>query len=341
MTEKELKEQIKNPSGGYLFYGDEDYLKDFYVKSIRKAILVDPSVADFNETVLDDETFSISALEDALSSPAFMSDKKLIRIKLTSYSVIPESDKESFTEILSYLYEYPDTVLVLSFAPDGFDAGTEKKPTALFLSFKNIIKCVEFPQSSDTKLMRWIERHLNEMKVGCDTSSLELMLRLCGKSMYRLSGEVEKVGHAALAKGMSAITPALVESVVTLTPEEDAFYLANSVASGNIEAALESLGRAKRRGDNPVKLLAMVSATLCDLASVKSLMIEGETKQSISAILKMHEYKVKLNMQAVAGISQEKLDTAVAMCVEADYKTKSAQLGYIPLERLICSANFR
>ena len=37
----------------------------------------------------------------------------------------------------------------------------------------------------------------------------------------------------------------------------------------------------------------------------------------------------------------EALDRAVAMCAEADAKMKSSPLGYIPLERLICSVRLR
>ena len=135
MTEKELKESVKAPEGGYFFYGDEDYLKDYYISLIRRAVITDESVADFNEICLDDENFSPSALEDAVAALPLMSDKKLIKIKLSSYDSLPEKDRKATVEILSDLPS--DTVIIISIAAGGFDPGSEKKPTASMNSSLN------------------------------------------------------------------------------------------------------------------------------------------------------------------------------------------------------------
>ena len=47
--EAELKNQIKNNdfSNVYMIYGDEGYLKEFYVKKLKEK-LVEPAFADFN-----------------------------------------------------------------------------------------------------------------------------------------------------------------------------------------------------------------------------------------------------------------------------------------------------
>ena len=40
MTETELRAEIKRgPAGGYLLWGDEDYLKQFYLSALRNAAL--------------------------------------------------------------------------------------------------------------------------------------------------------------------------------------------------------------------------------------------------------------------------------------------------------------
>ena len=54
MTEKELKDSVKAPAGGYFFYGEEDYLKEHYISIIRRAVITDESVAEFNEFSFDD-----------------------------------------------------------------------------------------------------------------------------------------------------------------------------------------------------------------------------------------------------------------------------------------------
>ena len=47
--EKELKQHIKNKefSNAYFIYGEESYLKEFYVNKLKE-IIVEPAFADFN-----------------------------------------------------------------------------------------------------------------------------------------------------------------------------------------------------------------------------------------------------------------------------------------------------
>ena len=46
LRESDFRKEIKaSPRAGYLFFGDEDYLKAFAVKSARDAICPDPSFA--------------------------------------------------------------------------------------------------------------------------------------------------------------------------------------------------------------------------------------------------------------------------------------------------------
>ena len=60
---KQLK---KGLSGGYLFYGDEDYLKGFALRSVKEELCSDPTYALFNHIELDAMDYSPDALLDAM-----------------------------------------------------------------------------------------------------------------------------------------------------------------------------------------------------------------------------------------------------------------------------------
>ena len=338
MTEKELKDSIKSPSGGYFFYGEEDYLKEFYTMQIRSAIIADEELAPFNEYVFDSDSFNAAALEDALYAPPMMAEKKLVRARLASYSAIPEKEKKALITLFASLKELPDTVLVISVAPEGFDAGTEKKPTAAFKNIRDHLACVDFPLNTEAKLVRWIARHFAKGGLTADEDSMKLMISLCGRSMHRLLGEAEKVIARSHAMGITHVDGRLIADTVTITPEEGAFELANAILAGDAYTALECLGRAKRRNEPPIKLLGSVTSTLCELASVAHMAEEGEDKRTISQTLGIFEFKVGMYMRASAGLDTEILAKIVAMCGEADLKMKTSSLGYVPLERLICAA---
>ena len=338
MTEKELKASVGDPEGGYFFYGDEDYLKEYYTALIRKAVITDEDLAVFNEISFDNDNFSPSAIEEALAAPPMMTDKKLIKIRLSSYTAIPEKDKKSFLELLPSLESYDDTVLVMSIAAEGFDAGTEKKPSAALKAIGKHLKTVDFPLSQEAKLVRWLSRHFAKDHLTADEAALKMMINMCGRGMLRLSAEAEKVSARALSMGLGNVSCRLVSETVTRTPEEEAFMLTNSVVAGDTEAALECLGRAKRRNEPPVKLLASITKNFCDLAIVSYMAREGMDRYAIAAALDIHHYKVKLHMQSCAGVSSQTIDEIVLLCAEADRAMKSGSFGYIPLEKLICAA---
>ena len=338
MTEKELKTAVKSPCGGFFFFGEEDYLKEYYEKEIRKAVICDEGLAPFNEVIFDDETFSVPSLADALASPPMMADKRLVRVHLSSYNSLSDGDKKELLELYGEVKASPDTVLVISISPGGFDAGTEKRPTAAFKAIRDRLNAVDFPLQSEAKLVSWLSRHMAQSSLASSPEVLSQMISLCGRNMFRLGSEAEKVASYALSKGMNTVTEDVVRRVVTVTPEEDAFRLANSVLAGDRGSALDCLRNAKGRGENPIKLLASVSAVFCDMAAIAHLASGGADKYAIASALKIHEYRVGLYMKACAGIRPEALDRTVAMCAEADVKMKTSSSGYIPLERLICAA---
>ena len=70
------------PAGGYLFYGEEDYLKSHTAARIRTLLFPDEGLADFNRRTFTGETYTPGDLAEAILSPAMMVEKKLIEVTL-------------------------------------------------------------------------------------------------------------------------------------------------------------------------------------------------------------------------------------------------------------------
>ena len=339
MTEAELKSSVKNPSGGYFFWGDEDYLKKYYSSAIRKNVLGDDPAGDFNYILLNEDNYAAGVLSQSIATPPLMSDRRMVEVSFANYSFLSEKERKAFEEAIASVDEYPETVLLVVIAAGGFDGGSAKRPSPQLKALSAHLKCAEFKYQSENKLARWIERHINEYGLFAESAALYDMIRFCGRSMLRLFSETQKVCAYAKSKNENVVSQKTVAHVVSRTPEEDAFMLANSVLEGNKKDALEWLGRAKRRDEPPMKLMASVSNVFCDMASVAHYLSLGADKRTISAKTKMHEYRAGLYIKAVSGIPLCQLDRTVSLCVEAERKMKTISfLGYIPLERLICEA---
>ena len=324
------------PAGGYLFYGDEDYLKSHTASRIRALLLPDEGLADFNRRTFTGETYTPGDLAEAILSPAMMVEKKLIELTLPDGDKIRDKDRTALLEALGYLSRTDDTVLLLTFPADTFDPGTAKKPTAFFKNLTKILTPVEFPLQTDARLLQWMQRHLADYGVNLSPAVGQQILSTCGRSMLRLSGELAKAGAYAASRGMTELTMEAALQVITPTEEDDAFRLANCLLEGNKTAAYASLSVKIRRRDDPILLLAQITRVYMDLAAAAVFLEEGRDKRELAQVMKMHEYKAGLYCKAASGARAEYFEDALQRCLDTDMAMKtSAANGYELLERLV------
>ena len=85
-TEEKLVSEIKNTiSGAFVFFGDEDYMKEHYLGKIRKKVLTAEGLEAFNHFIVSfsaasnlsaDELFA--RLSDAVDAFPMMQEQKLV-----------------------------------------------------------------------------------------------------------------------------------------------------------------------------------------------------------------------------------------------------------------------
>lgn len=335
MTYTELL-QSGIPAGGYLFYGEEDYLKSHTAAQIRQILFPDEAFADFNRRTFTGETYTPADLTEAILSPAMMVEKKLIEVTLPDGDKLKEKERTALLESLEHLRETDDTVLLLTFPADTFDTGTPKKPASFFKNLTKILTPIEFPLQTDARLLRWAQRHLADYGVNLSPAVGQQVLATCGRSMMRLSGELAKAGAYAAAHGMTELTMEAALQVVTPTDEDDAFRLANCLLEGNKTAAYQCLAVKIRRKEDPILLLSQVTRVYMDLAAAAVFREEGRDKREFAQIMKMHEYKAGLYYKAASSASAEYFESALDACLNADMALKSSAVnGYELLERLV------
>ena len=356
MTESELRSEIKSPRGIYFFYGEEDYMKNHYAAQIRAAVVTDPGFAAFNYARFSDDSYDLEAIREAVLAPPVMAEKKLVDISLSNLDkLLNEKERTALLEMLTDAFDddgaddgmalslfgesanvADSVVVILRVAADGFDAGTAKRPSAFLKNAGKIMKTVPFDFQTDARLVRWIERHFAEYGLTVSQPAAMRILNLCGRSMFRLSGELAKTAAYTAEAGRTEVTMDDVDQTVTRTDEDDAFRLANCVLEGNITAALDALAVKMRKREEPIVVLSQITRVFCDLAAAAHALEEGMSSAEFAKIMKMHSYKAGLYLNAARTRPADYFDRAAARCAEADRKIKSTPLGYAVIERLIC-----
>lgn len=341
MKEDGFRRLIKNGelSGGYLFFGEEDYLKSFSVRSAREAVCEDKSFEIFNDMKIDALDYTPSVLLEALMPFPMMAEKKIVTVNGLCICDMKASEVDELCDVLASLSEYDYNVLIISVPSGAFDEGNlPKKPSATLSKLAKFLTPVRFDAIPPARLAGWVAKHFEHNGVRASQEVCSYLIEHSGASMFTLSSEVDKISYYALWNGRNTVSREDVDNVACAEISADTFALANSILDGKSERALEVLSVMKFRRVEPVIILSEVSKVICDLISVKAMIEKGSSNSEIAAMFfKNSEYRARIYVSGAAGKSMEKLRRAVELCTEADISLKQSPQGYSAIERLICA----
>ena len=284
------KQMKKGLSGGFLFFGDEDYLKSFALASARQAICPDQTFAVFNDIRLDALDYSASALLNALMPPPMMSEQKIVTVSGLNLNSLRSGEIDDLCETLGELPRYDYNVLILSVPAGQMEEGNlPKKPSAVLSRLAEYLTPVHFEPISGARLCAWVGKHFQHHGVEASPEVCAYLIEYSGKSMFILSKETEKLAYYVLEKGRTSVTKEDVENVSVAELSADSFALTNAILDGRYEDAINTLAVMKFRRVEPVILMSEISKAVCEMIAIKSLQEEGYPLGEISAILKMNE----------------------------------------------------
>ncbi len=341
MTISELQALLKTPDprGCFLFCGEESYLRRSYLELFRKKILTEPDFDAFNHLVHEGADIDFAALTGDIDTPPFFTDAKMVEWHMADLNGMSDKKIEALAELCARAAEENNTVLVILTAPEGFDPGTAKRPSALYKKLSSVIRIVNFEKSTDAQLMNWLKRHFDHEGVGVDAVTLRALLDRSGHAMDILANEVEKLTAYVKANGRDTVTPADVAYVAAPTTESDAFGLTNAMLDGKLQDAFYHLSDLRARRVDPTVILGQLSRLYGDLLTIALLLEDGTNREGIAEALSMNAYKVSLYMKAASKRSVGSLRSALALLVEADKQVKTSYGNdkWAMLDKLVCA----
>ena len=330
---KQLK---KGLSGGYLFFGEEDYLKAHAMKAAADSICAEEAFALFNHVHLDAMDYTADKLVDALMPPPMMAEQKLVTVSGLALSSMRAGELEDLCDALGALRDYDYNVLILSIPAGLMEEGAlPKRPSPILKRLSELLTPVRFESIAGARLAGWVGKHFEHHGVTAEPALCSYLIDRCGKSMYHLASETEKLSYYVLSHGKTIVTRTDVDLVAVPEVSSDAFALANAILDGKYADAMDALSVMKFRRVDPIIILGEVSRVICDLISVKALQREGLPLGELASVLKMNEYKAKIYAAGAASKPMERLTRAVELCSEADLSLKLSPQGYLAIEKLI------
>ena len=309
-----LKE--KNPGRLYFFYGEESYLRSYYLETLKKQLLDGPAM-DFNFHRFTTENMDLNAVQDAIEALPMMAERSLIQIDDYDPFKLKEDDRETVIRMISDLPDYCCVV----FNYETEELKPDKRMKKLHEAITKHGLLVEFRKQDGRELVNWVRRHFIKQKKDIDDKLSQYLIYITGGTMTALASEITKI--CTYMDGQ-LVTKADIDAVVEPVMDAVVFDITDAIAAGDYGLALEKLQMLMKMQEEPIPILGAIGAQMRRLRCAKVLAANGKGGDSLMKLCSMADYPARKTMSAAAKVSLEFCNKAVLLCTETDYRMKTS-----------------
>ena len=227
----------------YIFYGEESYLREYYLGEIKKK-LVPAGFEEFNYHRLAGKGLTMQEVVEAAEAMPMMAERTLVTVEDMDLFKLDEAQRGALVALLEDFPEYCTLVFLYRQIPYKTDAKLKKLTAAL----AERAQVIEFAQQGQQKLQKWVRRRFAAAGKDIDAGTVDHLLFTCGSLMDGLVPEIAKIG--AYAKGKN-ITIDDINAVADPVLDAVVFDMTNAITKRDYGRASELLGQLLKKQEEP------------------------------------------------------------------------------------------
>jgi DNA polymerase-3 subunit delta len=315
---QELKAAIKakSPDRLYFFHGEETFLLHHYLEQLKKLLLDDFTEA-FNFHRLNNETFDILGLSDAVENLPMMAEHTFVWIDEVDIFKLNENEREKVADILGDIPDYCTVVFTYITTPWKPDKRLKK----LWEAVDKHGTIVEFAKQDQRDLIPWVTRHFAARKKRISTDLCAYLIDITGGTMTALAGEIAKIcaysGAEEIRKSdIDAVTEPVLDAVV--------FQMTDLLGQGDYGAALVKLQQLMKMQQEPIAILGAVGGHFRRLSAARTLLDNGKASGELMKLCAMGDYPARKTMSKAGRFSAGFCARAAELVLETDNKMKAS-----------------
>ena len=300
----------------YIFYGEETYLREYYLKELRRK-LVPAGFEEFNYHTLEGKDLTVQTLAETAEAMPMMAERTLIVVSDFDIFKLNEDQRE---RLIAFLEDIPPYCCVV-FLYDTVDYKPNRAMKKLYKAVADHVQVVEFRPADNSDLVVWIARRFRALGKEIDRQTAEYLIFTCGGLMTGLVPEIAKIG--AYAKG-KAITQKDIDAVADPVLSAEVFRLSDAVLAGDYDKAARILGDLLKMQTEPIMILAALGSQLRRIYIARLAIDSGKDKYWLMELWEMKsDYPAKLLLSAAKKTTAAWCADAVKMCQVLDRRMKS------------------
>ena len=304
------------PGCAYIFYGEESYLREYYLGELRKK-LVPAGFEEFNYHRMEGKDLTVQSLSEMAEAMPMMAERTLIVV--TDFDIF-KLNEEQREKMVAFLEDIPPYCCVV-FVYDTVAYKPNKTMKKLCKAVGDHMEAVEFRPADNSDLVAWIARRFRAMGKDIDRQTAEYLIFTCGGLMTGLVPEITKIGTYAKGK---TITQKDIDAVADPVLSAEVFKLSDAVLQGNYDLAASILGDLLKMQTEPIMILAALGSQLRRIYTARMAIDSGKDKYWLMELWEMKsDYPAKLLMAAAKRTTADWCADAVKMCQVLDRRMKS------------------
>ena len=321
--EKEIKEQIKSGSFSnvYFIYGEEGYLKEYYVKKLKDK-LVNPDFSDFNFHQYESKNSSMDdILQDAQMLP-MMDDCTFILVH--DY---PLDKSTADVDALKEFFKDTPESCVLVFWYDSIEIDLKK--SAKWKSIENLFakagSSVNLEKRSEGDIAKLIVNSAKKRNCSIDMNNARYLISVSGNDIQTLFSELEKICAYALGR---EITKQDIDSLAVKSLQARVYDLSKYILASNSDGAYSVLNTLFSQKEEPISILAVISSCYIDMYRVKCAKAANQNENELSNYYsyKGREFLIRNASRDCINISFEALRESIDVLQKTDELMKSSSI---------------
>ncbi len=323
ISENELKEQIKtgNFSNVYFIYGEESYLKEHYIKKMKKK-LADGEFADFNFHQYDSKNSTIDdILQDAQTLP-MMSEYTFILV--CDYPLDKSTD--DVNSLKEFFKDVPETC-VLVFWYDNIDIDLKKssKWKTIESAFAKAGSSINLEKRSEGDLAKLIVSYAKKRNCTIDLNNARYLISVVGSDIQTVFNELDKICAFADSK---EITKKEIDELAVKSLQARVYDLSKFILAANSDGAYSILNTLFAQKEEPISILAVISSCYIDMYRVKCAKAANVNENEIANYYSYRgrDFLIRNAARDCRNISFENLRDSIDVLQNADELMKSSSI---------------
>lgn len=307
----------------FMFYGDDDYLKNFYCEKII-SVTVDDALKAFNLHIYEDDDTSLERIfADAEVLPV-MADKTCLLIKNYPLNLLGSAQVKSFEKQLSEIPE--TTVMIFYFSSDIITGQKNSKWDNISKIFIKLGNAVKIDHRTQAKTAKLLVSRAKEKGTQIDIDTANYLIECVGSDMSTLLNEFNKV--CAYSCGQP-VTKEMVDITAVKSIEASVFDISTSIFDGNTDKAYKVLQVLLKQKTPAQSIIGALASSYVNLYRYK---VALNADKTVNEFAKEYQYReTKYQFRKISGFARKtrlsSIRKSIYILSEADIKSKTMKIN--------------